>query len=103
MSQASSLLVRAALVRAFQGFTLWAVFGGLGACGSQRTDDEPTGSGVPQASMDSAETHIDGQSGTEYEPGGGSRPDCPCGIRNPLRGSSSARATNSLECTGGAR
>lgn len=92
MSQASSrlvrrVLVRSALLRVIQGLALWGVFGGLGACGSQTTEaDGAAGSQVSQASTESADTQIDGQSGTEYEPGGDSRPDCPCGIRNPLRG-----------------
>jgi hypothetical protein len=86
MSEVSSLHVHPALVRTVQGVALWAVFSGLGACGAESENDDTLGRRVAQASTDSTETQIEGQSGTEYEPGG-LRPACPCGwLHNPLRG-----------------
>jgi hypothetical protein len=86
MSEVSSLHVHPALVRTLQGVALWAVFSGLGACGSESENDDNLGRRVAQASTDSTETQIEGQSGTEYEPGG-DHPGCPCGwLHNPLRG-----------------
>jgi len=63
MSQANSLLVRpapvrSAVLRLVPGLTLWGVFGGLGACGSETTEADGGGSRVSQASTESADTQI---------------------------------------------
>src|SRR4029077_9948714 len=95
-------------------------FGGLGACGSESTNEsavglpDMSGAGLPQesamgsrvaeeqlsvldedapdlalsaASTDPAPTQANGQSGTEYDSGGGGdHPACPCGfLTNPRR------------------
>jgi hypothetical protein len=83
MSEAIPLPIRRAVVRSIQGCALWAVFAGLGACGSESTNPGDVGSPLSQAS-------VSGQSGTEYGPGGSGgadRPSCPCNfLGNPLRG-----------------
>lgn len=79
MSEVVSLPVNRIVVHSVRGIALWAVFGGLGACGSETTNEGGIGSPVP-------ETQFSGQSGTEYGGSGGSRPTCPCGsLQNPLR------------------
>ncbi len=88
MSEANSLPFRTTVVRTIFGFGLCAAFGGLGACGTEKSNDGAEASRASQASSDSNETSINGQSGTEYEnPGGVDRPACPCGgtLANPLR------------------
>lgn len=86
MSKVIPLPAHSARLRIVQGLISWAAFGGLGACGTDEANEGPLGSRVSQASTESGETQVDGQSGTEYGGGGGSRPTCPCGsLRNPLR------------------
>lgn len=88
MSEVIPFRVRPVVVRTIQGVALWAAFGAVGACGSESTDLGAVGGPLSQASSDTAETQVNGQSGTEYGPGSGAdRPSCPCGgvLRNPLR------------------
>jgi hypothetical protein len=83
MSKAHQVPVRPARLRIVHGFALWAAFSGLGACGTEDTKDDSPARG----STDTASSPISGQSGTEYEGGGGDHPACPCGwLHNPLRG-----------------
>jgi hypothetical protein len=88
MSQAILAAVRWTVVRTIQGFALGAAIGGLDACGTENTNEGPEGLRVSQSSIDTDQTSLNGQSGTEYDQGGGGdRPSCPCGfLTNPLRG-----------------
>lgn len=89
MSDVTLLPVRAASMCTFRGSALLAAFGVFGACGTESADEGSSGNRVSQASTDTAETSADGQSGTEYDPGGSGaeHPSCPCGwLKNPLRG-----------------
>jgi len=87
MSEAIPFPIVPAVMRTIQGLALLAAFGGGGACGTEDTNDG-SGSRVSQASTDTTQTQVNGQSGTEYgSGGGGDRPACPCGsLHNPLRG-----------------
>jgi len=88
MSEGIPFSVHPAVVRTIQGVALWAAFGAVGACGSERADRGVVGGPSSPALTESAQTEVNGQSGTEYGPsGGGDRPSCPCGtLNNPLRG-----------------
>jgi hypothetical protein len=86
MSEAIPTGIRRTVLRTIQGFALGAAFGGLGACGSENTS-EGSEARVSQTSTETPRTSFNGQSGTEYGPGGGGdRPSCPCGsLGHPLR------------------
>lgn len=88
MSEAIPPPVRPAVARTMRGLALWAAFGGLGACGTDSTNEGFESLRVSQASTDTTDAQLNGQSGTEYGPGGGGdRPACPCGtLHNALRG-----------------
>ncbi|HTV20782.1 MAG TPA: hypothetical protein VMG12_18990 [Polyangiaceae bacterium] len=78
MSELTTSHARHAIVHTLRGLTLFAL-AGAGACGAEKTSDPAP------ASTESEEARIEGQSGTEYEPGG-DHPACPCGwLHNPLR------------------